>query len=231
MYNVFPLRRSMDEWCADSGSVLATWHVFNPNGPTVNCVGLRETGAGDEREVFWRWMHFTGGEDYCLGYVDIGAEDWGRDLLEVLTHAFSLEAGAPLKRFPLVTCVPYAVTCLLDEAWQERFRQLIGNSAAVQAADWGRERHYLEKYGANLFDRAGEEYREACERLSQDPEFANSEYLELTRLRYQHQPTFANWTPGAYASRAMQPGDLEAWWETVTADDFLIPALGLMAKA
>lgn len=233
MYSVFKLRRSEADWLEDRGEVLLTWHVFNPNGPTVNCVGLRETGAEAEKEVFWRWMHFTGGENYCLGYVNTQDENWGRDLLEVLVHAFGLEAGGPLQRFPLMTCVPSAVTCMLDEEWQGRFRQLFAATEAVSIADWGREQHRLAKFGPRLFERAGEEYREFCERqrADPDPEIANSDFLKMTELMYGDRPGWAGWRPNEYVSRPMQEGDVEAWWDMVTSEEYLVPVLGQMAQA
>jgi len=231
MYSVFRLRRSPAEWLEDTGEVLATWHVFNPNGPTVNCVGLRETGAGGEQEVFTRWMHFTGGEDHCLGYVNMETEEWGATLFEVLQYAFSLSAVGSDRKFPLVTCVPYAVTCMLEEPWQRHFCALFAQAEAIQRADWGRERYYLAKYGSDLFGRAGEEYRESYERLRSDRENANSEFLEMMWLRYQNQPTFANWTPNAYTPRGLQAGDVEAWWDTVTSKEHLVSVLPRMAEA
>lgn len=233
VYSVFKLRRSEAEWLEDRGEVLVTWHIFNPNGPTVNCVGLRETGADAEKEVFWRWMHFTGGEDYCLGYVNAAEDEWGRDLLEVLGHAFGLEAGGPLRRFPLVTCVPYAVSHSVSTDWAELLRRLFAESTAVKCADWGRERYRLAKYGSRSFDRAGEEYREAYEDLRSmpNPSVADSEALEMMRLMHAHQPTFANWTPDQYVSRALEHGDVEAWWDTVTSEQYLVPVLAQMAQA
>jgi hypothetical protein len=233
VYSVFKLRRSEAEWLEDRGEVLVTWHIFNPNGPTVSCVGLRETGADDEKEVFWRWMHFTGGEDYCLGYVNAEEDEWGRDLLAVLGHAFGLEAGGPLRRFPLVTCVPSAVTLSVSDEWAELLRALFAETTAVKGADWGCERYRLTKYGSRLFDRAGEEYREAYENLrsSPDPTVANSETLEMMRLMHAHKPTFADWLPGQYVSRALQDGDVGDWWAMVTSDDYLVPALNQLACA
>ena len=60
-----------------SGRVLLNWSIFNPNGPTVNCLGFRETGAREELEVFFRSFHFLGGEDYCLGYVTAATREDG----------------------------------------------------------------------------------------------------------------------------------------------------------
>lgn len=93
MYTIFPLQRSEAEWLEDAGVVFLSWALFNPNGPTFYCLGLRETGARAEQEIFFRWMHFLGGEDYCLGYVD-GADPAGEaQLREALRYAFAQDVG------------------------------------------------------------------------------------------------------------------------------------------
>ena len=106
MYSIFPLYRSAEDWMHCSGSILLSWSIFYPNGPTINCLGFRETGAREELEVFFRWLHFLGGEDYCLGYVNPNESEFGEDFGEILWHAFASEAGESLRRFALVSCVP-----------------------------------------------------------------------------------------------------------------------------
>ena len=107
MYSVFRLHRKAADWVGGSIHPLLTWGIANPNGPTVSCIGFRETGARGEIEVFYRWMHFLGGEDYCLGYMrDRPTGGGGTELAEILTNGFSLEPGEVLQRFPLVSTVP-----------------------------------------------------------------------------------------------------------------------------
>ena len=103
------------------------------------------------------------------------------------------------------------------------FRDLIFQTEAMQSADWGRERYYLEKYHDGLFQRAGEETREAYEALLADPAYSNEDsqtYLEFTFARHQSVPSFTDWKPDQYASRRLSGSDLTDWWNTVNEPDF-----------
>lgn len=232
MYNVFPLHRTPAEWLEDSGVVLFSWAIFNPNGPTISCIGLRQTGARHEQEVFYRWMHFLGGEDYCLGYIDGADPAWETDLREVLAHALSLDVGEELRRVPLMPNVPSFVRSILNEQWDVTFRDLLAGTAAFRDSDWGRERYLLQKYGHALFSRAGEETRQIYEDLrGEATDDKGREMLEYLRERYQHVDGFLQWKPDAWERRRVQDGDVEAWWSTVASDDFLMHASLQFAQA
>ena len=231
MYAIFRIKRTEEEWLSDSGSVFLTWNIFNPNGPTINCMGVRQCGHDGQQEVFWRWMHFTGGEDYCLGYIGDPSSDYGVELEKIITNAFV--RGIPrAARFPsLTTCIPYFVTCSMGDPWHPVIRDLIANARAED--DWGRDLYRIRKFGPNLFDRAGEEYREIYESCtkSDDPEVANSEYLKILSLMHRHRPTWQAWQPDAYASRSKRDGDAEEWWNLVTAPEYTTVASGQFAQA
>lgn len=233
MYSVFPLNRTAEQWLASSGQVLLTWSIFNPNGPTINCLGTRDTGARGEREVFYRWLHFLGGEDYCLGYLSPSEADSGSGFEEILRHAFALEPGRELKRFPLVTCIPYVVVPWINEAWLPALRDALASSRAMQEADWGREQYLREKYGNRLFDRAGEEIRAAYERArAGESELAETgrAFLDYTLDKHNHIASFREWTPGQYQSRGIQPGDVESWWSAVINEEYWPSAVGQLAQ-
>ena len=223
MYNIFKLHRTEDDWLQLTGQVLMTWSIFNPNGPTLKCLGTRETGANGEQEVFYRWMHFLGGGDYCLGYFNNREEDWGQDLGEIIWHAFSADASEIGDDAPLVNTVPSFVTSTFEDQWADFCRDQIFQAAAMREADWGREQYYLQKYGNALFDRAGEEIREAYEGLLVDPDHQSEESNQFLRMMYaqhEHIPSFMNWKPGRYQSRALAEDDIKLWWDTVTTVDF-----------
>jgi len=69
--------------------------------------------------VFYRWLHFLGGESFVLGYLTEKSENMKEELLEILQYAFSQETSRAMQRFPLVTCVPSFLT-LPDETIQEQ---------------------------------------------------------------------------------------------------------------
>ena len=57
-------------WLQNEGRVLMTWNIFNPNGPTLNCIGSITTEDENIETIFYRWLHFLKGESYILGYID-----------------------------------------------------------------------------------------------------------------------------------------------------------------
>jgi hypothetical protein len=220
VFSVFPLQRSADEWAADQGSILVSWALFNPNGPTISCIGLRMTGARNAQEVFYRWMHFLGGEDYCLGYIDTDDPAWEADLREIIVYALSLQPGDALRRFPAVGCIPSVVFASVNAEWTAWMKDAFGATAGLREADWGRECYFLKKYGRDLFGRAGEEVREAYEEMRSSGEESRGEGLQIPFAMMERIDTFRNWTPGGYRSRRMAGGDVDAWWSVVADADF-----------
>lgn len=231
MYEIFRTSRSEEQWYQEHGRLLFAWGILNPNGPTLSCVGLRQTGAAGQIEVYYRWLHFLGGETYVLGYVDAASTDLGGEAIEVLRYAFSQEPGRALRRFPIVTCVPHFITLPADKLAQivapKDARDLIVSSRAFQEADWGAQSYYLTKYGADFIGRAGAETREALERLSRDPSLdaGQREYLDLTRALRQNVPGFQDWQPDSYRPRPLEDGDIEQWWSTISDPDFTADAI------
>ena len=238
MYSIFKLRRTESQWQQETGLILFTWGILNPNGPTLSCVGVRESGCPGELEVFYRWLHFLGGESFVLGYVSGDSEDLAADIKEVLSFSFRQEAGRAMRRFPMVTCVPNFVTLPATEAAQRLMndtdvRDLISGCRVFRETDWGRQTYYLTKYGSRFFDRAAEETREAVEQGASDPNLTEDsrQFFEVTRLARSHLPGFNDWTANRYQPRAMADGDVDGWWSTVIDEEFTLSCLVQLAQA
>jgi hypothetical protein len=237
MYSIFKVRRPEETWRQTSGRILFTWSIINPNGPTVSCVGIRDSGSPGQVEIYYRWMHFLGGGSFVLGYVPADAEDFSAQLLEVLQYTFSQAPGRVTNGLPLVNCVPSFVTPPEYDAAtvvsEEAALTLISSSYAFRCADWGREMYYLRKYGADFFGRAGEETRAGIEAMFKEPDLDESQrqFLELSKSTRAHLPTFQDWQPGQYASRPLSPDDAATWWNTVTTSEFGATCLSQLAHA
>lgn len=233
MYSVFQLQRSGQQWLEDSGAVLLTWLLVNPNGPTLNCIGLRDTQARGWHEVFFRWMHFLGGEDYALGYVDTGSSSWQQDLEQILAHAVSLEVGQELRRFPVVTCIPSALrsTVTANEGWDLKFRRLFSQARAFRLSDWGQERYLLNRYGARFFERAGWETRHAYEEMmAQCPDDSRREALDWLARTWGRRDGWNDWMPGSFQPRHLADGDVELWWAMASDPDYSAAAAAQFAQ-
>lgn len=234
MYGIFKVRRTEDDWRQQSGGILFTWSILNPNGPTLSCVGIRECADLTQIEVYYRWLHFLGGESFVLGFVDKRAEDFSGQVLEVLRYAFAQETGRALRRFPLVTCVPSFVTTPGEGAAyvsDDSARALITGSPKFREADWGREMYYLRKHGSDFFGRAGEETRAALEQAAQDPSLDQEQrkFLEITHRARENAPGFQRWLPDQYTSRPLADDDAANWWSTVSDPQFTTSGLSQLA--
>jgi hypothetical protein len=93
--------------------------------------------------------------------------------------------------------------------------------------------YYLKKYGSQFFDRAGEETREAVERISIDPSLTEEsrQMLEITRIARGHIPSFSDWEPNRYTTRALNESDVAEWWSTITEEEFEMGCLRDIAQA
>jgi hypothetical protein len=234
MHSISRTNRSNADWMARTGRVLFSWSVFHPDGPTFYSLGLTDVEGNDgQSEVFWRWMHPLAGESYCLGHVDLKDPGNGAEFVRIVRRALAAEAASAYVGSAPLTVVPNFVISPNDERWSSILRNLLAETPGFQQADWGRQFYYLSKYGPQFFPWAVEEAREICERAKLDPspEAGITEFVRRAWQRYERNPVFADWKPGRYQSRRMQPGDIEKWWDTVTGREFRTAALVQVAQA
>lgn len=220
-----------------TGSILASWFTFNPNGPTAYAVGYME--EADRLRFFCRWMHFTGGVTYVLDDLTVS------DGLTANFAALSLGALMKLNNHmimsssddrptPGTASLPSFVKSNGNSEIDECLRHLLANGPAAHATDWGRELYYLQKYGCDLFGRSGEETRDRYEELkreSQTDPNISKEFLEFTWHRHAHLATFQNWRAGSYRSQPYSEAAFEAWWSTISRPDFVREGLAQFAHA
>ena len=89
------LNEDKSYWLKKDGTIFITWNIFNPNGPTLNCIGTFKTEDENIDVVFYRWLHFSEEESYILGYVDRNNDDSGKQYVDILKNAFCF---APKKK-------------------------------------------------------------------------------------------------------------------------------------
>lgn len=226
--------RDVSAWKASSGTVLMTWSIFNPNGPTINCIGLRDMIRDNTREVFYRCLHFLSDRTLQLGILDVSGTEWWPELVRILERAFAVDADQIGEDSPLVSSVPSLVTHGFPGGHAELAPDLLRIAREVQRADWGREMYFLRKYGSRLFDRAGEELREAMQDLAREHppgEAPEGEIAALARAAYGRVPTFTDMTPIDHESRPFESSLFAEWWATVSDPEFTGLGLGQLAAA
>lgn len=212
--------------------VLGSWHIFNPNGPTSNCIGFVDTDEPSIKEVFYRWLHFLHDESYTLGFVDLSADPL--ELVPILQNAILGQPSPLCPELRMVTCIPSLITRCEVEAYNDAIKKIMMQAPALQGADWGQELYYLRKYDRRLFDRAGEEVRESLEQLPPPPPDgveSQHELISMTNARHAHIPTFIDWELGQYTSAPFSAEAAETWYSRVTDHDYVYPGLVLLARA
>jgi hypothetical protein len=201
-----------------SGEILASWFIANPNGPTAYAVGFVE--LKQSRRLFYRWMHFTGGQVWLSADINNEMEAAGGDFGEVLVnavlgfHNHFMAAGDK----GVVAGIPSIVVPNGNRGVEAAFKELI--KLMCEKENWGREIYYLRKYGNNFFARCGEEFLDIYEALKRDPN-ASPDFLEAVWLFYQHQMGFKEWQPGRYASSTLREEIFDEWWRTITRHEFI----------
>lgn len=221
----FRIERSNADWARSGGRILGTWSIFNPNGPTLNCVG--QSGGRSDSRIWYRWMHFLGGDGW-----DLGPAGTRQDFAARLPTDKTAQDPAGYDLAP-VTCIPSFVTYADDDA-AGQLRQLLIGANIVRQIDWGREIHYLRRYGHDLFGRAGAEMREWVERTREDPsipEKSRADFIRACEIRYGHVPSFADWSGIPYETQPFDDPHFDEWWDTVTQPTFTANACVQFAQA
>jgi hypothetical protein len=228
--------RSKDEWSQSRGQVWVAWTVFNPLGPTLNCIGAFPEDPNDNSyAIFYRWMHMLGGRSFLIGHIDPSDETSRKAFLGCMLDAFEAPSLPGDPAHPLVSTVPSCVS--LGQTPHEQtlvLLDLFKRASEIRKADWGRQRYLLMKYKLDLFARAGEEAREGYEAARRNPENQTgqgAQFLALQRTRFEGIPSFVNWEPNAYQSRSYGDHEFEEWWEAVTSKTYLEAALAQFAHA
>ena len=221
---------------ARTGSILASWFLFNPNGPTAYAFGYMEEGSW--LRFFCRWMHFSGGETYVLD--DVSASDaTSANFAELTLNALiglnnRMAMSGDEQPGPGITPLPSFVKSNGNAEIDGCLRFLVARGPAAHSTDWGRELYYLKKYGMDFFGRIGEETRETYEQLlleSETDSRIDKDFLKYTWHRHAHIDTFQNWHPGAYQSQPYSEAAFDAWWTVISSPDFVREALANFAYA
>jgi hypothetical protein len=217
-------------WLKKDGEINMTWNIFNPSGPTLNCIGTFKTEDENIEVVFYRWLHFLEEGSYILGYVDRNKDDSGQQFSNILKNAFCFAPKKNSNQPLLVTCIPSIVTSIFPEDWKHVPWILLFNSPVIQQADWGRELYYLKKYSANLFDRAGEEAREAVQQLK--TEFPEDDVgIKMAEIRHSRVKTFTDKEPIVFESLPISDELCVEFRDILSEGEFITEAMINFSKA
>jgi hypothetical protein len=219
------LARSNAEWLAEGGRILASWAVFDPDGPVLHCVGRSCESAA--ARLWYRWMHPLGGDGW-----DLGRASATPGFAAALLAAEGTGAASPYALRP-VPGVPSFLGAAPGAA--EGLRQLLLGAPAIHAADWGREMRLLRRYGADLLARAGAERRAALEAARADaaPDRGGrrAAWIAQEERRGGTLPGFAEAPAPFEDPRAFDVALFETWWETVTTPRFAAASGAAFAAA
>lgn len=201
-----------------TGQILASWFIANPNGPTAFAIGFTE--IENTRQLFYRWMHFTGGNTWLLNTLSDEMDMWEGDFAQTLINSFLTAnnffvAHGGEKVF--LNSIPNIVLTNDNPAVSKAFYELL-NIALVQC-DWGKEIYYVEKYRNNFFARYEEQFRDIYEKNKNDPN-SSKEFLEYFWAQHSHRKGFQDWQPDRYKSSFLTDTMFNRWVELTTGSDF-----------
>jgi hypothetical protein len=210
-----------------TGGILASWFLFNPNGPTAYAVGFVE--IADERFLFYRWILFTGGKTYLVATLDnevsAASGNFGEVFFNLLLGVHNSFMASGIDQ-PIFSLLPNFILTNGNPAINIAIKSLISLSPSIRNMDWGRELYYLETYGTDLFGRAGEETREAYEKHFAEPQTPEAqEVLKMYWNQHEHIDSFRNWAPGRYQSRSFSEDSFLRWWSAVTDNSFVVKSI------
>lgn len=234
MQAIHRIYRSNEQWLAHTGRVFLTWSIFNPNGPTILCIGATDCGEPDAKAIFFRWMNPFKQAAYGLGRIDVSHPKWPQQMRVILHRALTTEPGEIDQDFNLFTGIPSLVTLPGDETIDVVAREMVLEGLKRRDEDWGRELAFGERYGNRLFDRAGAEIAETVERMEAERKQGGpwtEDGINMIRLRYAHLPAFQNWTPTPFESAGFSDPAFDSWFSKATDNDFLTKALLQLAHA
>lgn len=206
-----------------TGQILASWFLTNPNGPTAYAIGIIE--IRDKRHLFYRWMHFTGGNTWLLNPLNDEHSMWGPDYGDILMNSLLLAnnyflAHGGEKNF--LSSIPQIVFTNGNPSVIAAFNELLQISLLDQ--DWGKEIYYVEKYGYHLFDRYEEQFRDILETLKVRPD-TSKEMLDFYWKQHAGKKGFDNWEPNRYVSQMLTPMIYQRWLEITNQTNFTTHAL------
>ena len=94
--------------------------------------------------------------------------------------------------------------------------------------------YYLRKYGSRLFDRAGEEIREAIQKMARQKPLGDErqrQFEQFIRIRYGSVPTFSDNSAVEYETKPFDPALFAEWWATISDPQFTAFGIGQLASA
>ncbi|HQR19360.1 MAG TPA: hypothetical protein PLE54_03965 [Burkholderiaceae bacterium] len=218
-------------WLTKQGRVLLAWAVFNPNGPLLLTTGFVDNGA--QRHAFLRSQSPRRITAFSLGTVAPDDPAQAEQISKIVNDALTATSGSTPDAFAPFACIPYLVSLPAGAAARAAALGWLQSGVAARDFDWGREFHYLDKYGDDLFARAAEETREALElwRASQPDSEATRQVIDMTHARFGHLRPFADWRPAAWEWRSFDEPGFVRWLAMLSNDRFYSRGFYAFAQA
>jgi hypothetical protein len=209
-----------DSWLHKHGQVFVAWAIFNPKGPTLQSLGFVDNG--EDRHVFLRSLSPLRQTAFSLGTVRPDDPKQADPISSLIHAALDTSQNPAFEGVEPLPCIPSLVSLPAGDTVRAFARDWLRTALAARSFDWGREWHYLHKYGDGLFARAGEETREALElwRRSQPDNEATRQVVEMTFARFSELQSFNSWQPAAWTHRGFDTATFDHWLATLNRQQF-----------
>jgi hypothetical protein len=181
-----------DDFMATTGTLLLSWSIFNPYGPTWSCIGLLPTEDPGTCLVFHRMMNPFGVSGGVLATVDA---DWDNHIAGIIANMFATNEFATPDGDSIVMiggAAPSCIVCHLAQSdLESNLSDIIAQSPRMAELDIHQEIAMLKEFPCQPWDRASAEIRDALSHRRGDglitvpkPEFvtreAIAEWFDLT---------------------------------------------------
>jgi hypothetical protein len=207
-------------WLRKHGQVFLAWAIFNPNGPTLFSLGFVDNG--EDRHVFLRSQNPFREAAYSLGAVRPDDPEQADSISNLIHATLDISPNAALHGVEPFACIPSLVSLPAGDSVRAFARDWLLSALSARAFDWGREWYYLQKYGDDLFARAGEETREALElwRTSQPDSDATRQVVEMAVNRFGKLASFNEWRSAAWTHRTFDTPGFDRWLTKLNQERF-----------
>lgn len=211
------------------GGILASWFIANPNGPTAFAIGYLERPEG--RDLFYRWLHFTGGKAWIIGKFEEDVEmmegDIGHVVFNALIrfHNFCCAYGDVEK--PVLSTLPNFVATNGNSSIAFALQEYVSFSA--QGENWTQEFYLNEKYGAEFFTRAGACIRAGLDAARLDPA-ADQTKVDFYFEMYEGRAGFDDPLPVDLLPVAASVSAARDWWSFATSREIVSAGLFQFAQ-
>jgi len=212
-----------------AGGIFAAWFMANPNGPTAWALGYVEREG--KHELFYRWLHFTGGRTWIIGDLQSDSDmlngDFGEIVFNSIIRFHNICLASDINEEPILGVFPSFIITNGNISINEALRGIM--FFALERHEWSQEFYLNSRYGADFYSRAGAQIRSALDSARDDPA-ADQQRVDDMFSMYAGRPGFSDEIPRMLAPIRPSVSAARAWWDHANRPDITKQGLNCFAE-